>query len=123
MTNIEVEGIEQVLTEIQKLEGKGKKIENRALKEAGKVVEEAIKSETPERTGTLKKSISTSGVKTKDGFKHVKIGPDKEGWYGIFVEFGTVNMRANPFVGRGYEKSKNQAMAKISEELRKGLGL
>src|SRR5690625_1369759 len=101
---MEVEGMENLLEEIQKLETKGKRIENKALREAGKVVEESIKSEAPVRTGNLKRSITTSNVKTKEGVKHVAVGPNKDGWYGIFPEFGTVNMTANPFMGRGYEK-------------------
>ena len=55
--------------------------------------------------------------------RHVEVGPGKEGYYGKFVEFGTVKMRANPFMARGYETSKERAVDKIAEELRKGLGL
>jgi HK97 gp10 family phage protein len=40
-----------------------------------------------------------------------------------FVEFGTVKMKANPFMARGYETSKNRAVEKVADELRKGLGL
>jgi HK97 gp10 family phage protein len=123
VANLELEGVENLITEVEKLGAKGSRIENKALREAGEVVKEAIKQEAPERTGTLKKSIETSKVKTKDGIKHVEVGPGKDGWYGKFVEFGTVKMKAQPFMAPGYEKSKDKAMEKIAEELRKGLGL
>ena len=123
MAELEIEGIDNLIAEVEKLGVKGNRIENKALREVGEVVKEAIKQEAPQRTGTLKKSIETSGVKTKDGVKHVEVGPDKEGWYGKFVEFGTVKMKANPFMARGYENSKDRAVDKIAEELRKGLGL
>ena len=123
MAKMEIEGIEELLDKLQRLGEQSKRIENKALREAGSVVEEAIKNETPVRSGTLKKSIKTSGVKTKDGMKHVEVGPGNDAFYSRFVEFGTVKLKANPFMGRGYEKSKNEAMNKISEEIRKGLGL
>ncbi len=123
MADLKLEGIEDLIAEVEKLGAKGSRIENQALREAGEIVRQAIKQEAPQRTGTLKKSIETSGVKTKDGVKHVEVGPDKEGWYGKFVEFGTVKMKANPFMARGYENSKDRAVDKIAEELRKGLGL
>ncbi|QNO13332.1 HK97 gp10 family phage protein [Alkalicella caledoniensis] len=123
MAKMELEGVEELLSELQKLGDQSKRVENKALREAGSVVEDAIKNEAPVRSGTLKKSIKTSGVKTKDGMKHVEVGPGNDGFYGKFIEFGTVHIKANPFMGRGYEKSKNEAMNKISEEIRKGLGL
>jgi HK97 gp10 family phage protein len=123
VADLKLEGIEDLIAEVEKLGAKGSRIENQALREAGEIVRQAIKQEAPQRTGTLKKSIETSGVKTKDGVKHVEVGPDKEGWYGKFVEFGTVKMKANPFMARGYENSKDRAVDKIAEELRKGLGL
>lgn len=121
--SLELMGIEDLITEVEKLGKQGARIENKALREAGDVVKEAIQNETPVRTGTLKNSITVSRVKTKDGMKQVEVGPDDEGWYGKFVEFGTVKIRANPFMGRGYETSKEKAMDTIAENLRKGLGL
>jgi HK97 gp10 family phage protein len=121
--DLELLGIEGLIAEVEKLGKQGARIENKALREAGGVVKEAIQNETPVDTGTLKKSIDVSRVKTKDGMKQVEVGPDNEGWYGKFVEFGTVKIRANPFMGRGYESSKNKAMDTIKENLRKGLGL
>lgn len=120
---MELMGIEELITEVEKLGQKGSRIENKALREAGDAVKEAIRNETPVRTGTLKRSISVSRVKTKDGMKQVEVGPGKDGFYSKFVEFGTVKMRANPFMGRGYETSKDKALDTIKEKLRKGLDL
>jgi HK97 gp10 family phage protein len=123
VANLELDGIENLITEVEKLGAKGSRIENKALREAGEVMKEAIKQEAPRKTGTLKKSIEVSRVKTKDGAKYVEVGPGKEGWYGKFLEFGTIKMKAKPFMAPGYEKSKEKAMEKIEDELIKGLGL
>lgn len=123
MANMKVEGMESLLSEIEKLGQKGSRIENKALREAGDVVKEAIVKEVPVRTGKLRESITVSRVKTKDGVKRVEVGPDKDGYYGKFVEFGTVKMKANPFMARGYETSKDSAMETIEKNLKEGLGL
>lgn len=123
MADMKLEGMENLLAEIEKLGQKGSRIENKALREAGDVVKESIKKEVPVRTGKLKQSITASRVKTKDGVKRVEVGPDKDGYYGKFVEFGTVKMKANPFMSRGYETSKEEAMEAIEKNLKEGLGL
>lgn len=123
VAKLEVDGLENLIAEVEKLGTTGNRIENKALREAGEVVRAAIEKEAPKSTGVLKESIKASGVRTKEGLKHVAVGPDAKGWYGKFVEFGTVKMKANPFMARGYETSKEEAVEKIAEELRKGLRL
>ena len=85
--NLELLGIEDLITEVEKLGKQGARIENKALREAGEVVKEAIQNETPVDTGTLKRSITVSRVKTKDGLKQVEVRPDDEGWYGRICRF------------------------------------
>lgn len=123
MADMKVEGMDNLLAEIEKLGSKGNRIENKALREAGNVVKTSIQNETPTRTGKLKESIEVSRVKTKGGIKQVEVGPGPDGYYGKFVEFGTVKMKADPFMSRGYEISKEKAESKIDEEIKKGLGL
>ena len=120
---IELDGVESVVRELEELGTAGKRIENAALTKAGETVKTSIQSETPSRTGTLKGSIAVSKVKTKEGTRYVEVGPTKKGWYGKFLEFGTKKMKANPFMTRGYEKSKKSAVDIIKSELKNGLGL
>lgn len=123
MAKFEVDGMENLLNEIEKLGQKGSRIENTALKEAGNIVKESIIKEVPVRTGKLKENIAVSNVKSKDGVKKVEVGPGKDEYYAAFLEFGTTNMNANPFISRGYENSKEEAEKVIVEEIKKGLGL
>ena len=123
MAKLEVDGMENLLNELDKLGQKGSRIENTALKEAGNIVKESIVKEVPVRTGKLKENITVSNVKSKDGVKKVEVGPGKDEYYAAFLEFGTTNMDANPFISRGYENSKEEAEKVIVEEIKKGLGL
>ena len=123
MATIEISGMDDVMRNLEAMGQRGRRIENKALREAGKMVQEAIQKETPVDSGTLQRSIQVSNVKTKGGMKHVLVGPDKSGWYGSFVEFGTVKMRADPFMGRGYEQIKGNVITTILLEIRKGMAL
>lgn len=123
MADMKLEGMDELLAEVERLGKAGNRIENAALREAGDAVKTSIQNETPTRSGKLKASISVSRVKTKGGIKQVEVGPGPDGYYGKFLEFGTVKMRANPFMSRGYETSKAKAERIIEEEIRKGLGL
>ena len=123
MADMKLEGMDELLAEVERLGKAGNRIENKALREAGDAVKTSIQNETPTRSGKLKASISVSRVKTKGGIKQVEVGPGPDGYYGKFLEFGTVKMRANPFMSRGYETSKGEAERIIEEEIRKGLGL
>jgi HK97 gp10 family phage protein len=123
VAKLEVDGMENLLNELDKLGQKGSRIENTALKEAGNIVKESIIKEVPVRTGKLKENITVSNVKSKDGVKKVEVGPGKDEYYAAFLEFGTTNMNANPFISRGYENSKEEAEKVIVEEIKKGLGL
>ncbi len=123
MAELELEGLSDLVAAVEKLGLQGGRIENKALRAAGELVRAAIAGEAPQRSGTLKGSIKASGVRIRGGMKQVAVGPDEKGWYGKFVEFGTVKRKANPFMARGYESSKEKAVEQIKEELRKGLGL
>lgn len=123
LADMKLEGMDELLAEVERLGKAGNRIENKALREAGDAVKQSIQNQTPTRSGRLKGSIEVSRVKTKGGIKQVEVGPGPDGYYGKFLEFGTVKMRANPFVSRGYETSKGEAERIIEEEIRKGLGL
>lgn len=123
MANLEVEGIENLLNEIDKMGKVGEKIKKVALVKAGEKIKDAIISEAPHRTGNLKKNIKVSKVKSKDGVDYVEVYPGKDAFYAPFLEFGTTKMKADSFMSRGYETSKEDAERTIEEEIKKELGL
>lgn len=87
---------------------------------AGEIQKKA-KAKVPKRTGNLKKSIKTrrrrsqpdapvSEVYASTGKKQ-----KNDGFYWRFVEHGTQNMRAQPFIG----PSRNEVLANMDYILRK----
>lgn len=123
MANLEVEGMVNLLSELERLCEAGERLEKIALVKAGEKVKEAIIKEAPQRSGDLKQGIKISKVKQVDGGSFIEVYPSKNVFYAAFLEFGTTKMKSNPFMSRGYETSKEDAERAIEEEIRKGLGL
>ena len=125
MAEIKLEGMNELLDQLEKLGRKGARIENDALKKAGEIVKESIEDKAPERegSGNLKRSIEVSKIKIKEGQKIVEVGPNDDGFYGKFLEFGTTKMAAQPFMGPGFEAVKDEAVEAIKDTIREGLGL
>ena len=67
MAYLKLEGIEDLITEVEKLGAKGNRIENKALREAGAIVKEAIKQEAPIEPAPYKKVSPPLGSKPRMG--------------------------------------------------------
>lgn len=126
-TSVEVtlEGADELIAGLYKLgERIAKAAESRALKEGGEILRQEMYGRAPEgKTGKLKESITVSRVKSKDdGVRYVEVGPSKEtAWRAKFIEYGTVKMRAKPFMAPAVEAKQKEVYAKIAEVLRNEL--
>lgn len=123
MADVRIDGLDDMLKELERLGKEGEKIEKVALVKAGERIKDAIIREAPHRTGTLKAGIKISGLKRKDGATFIEVYPSENPHVASFLEFGTTKMAANPFMSRGYESTKDEAEELIIEEIKKGLGL
>src|SRR5690606_19212782 len=111
-------------------------IENRALNKAGNVTKDAILNEanfSKRSRGVFKGNIRLR--RPKDGEVLIHSGG---AYHAHLIEFGRSGGSAitkkgrrvkwgptapNPVFGRGYEKSRNEAMQTMISEIQKGLGL
>lgn len=122
---IKLEGMDELLSQINKLGSKAEQTKNKALEEAGDFLKERIKANVPVRTGNLQKNIVRSEV--KDG--KVEVGASPDGFYGYFLEFGFYNKRvkrripARPFVGPAFESNKQAIRDKMASVIKRELGL
>jgi len=53
----------------------------------------------------------------------VRIGPDKDHWYGRFSETGTVKMAAHPFLRPALDTKADEALQKFKAAMRRELGV
>lgn len=82
-----------------------------AMMEGGKIIETACKEYCPVDTGLLRSSIQTEAA----GSREVDIAPHTD--YAAYVEFGTYKMGAQPYMGPGFESSRDAALQHIKDKL------
>jgi len=142
----------QVQNALEKLPGVlQEKVVVGATRAAAKVVADEAKARVPEDTGLLKKSIGVAKAKKKDtpdgvvrfyvvpkskltilekhmvGETEFKIKGKGRAFHAHFVEFGTVNMPAQPFLRPAMEATKdetvkafqNYAIKRVDKEVKK----
>lgn len=79
-------------------------IAQEAVMEAALFIEEAAKLACPVDTGNLRRSINTSMPTVTPSGASTSVGTNV--YYAPFVEFGTRNMQAQPFMGPALEKAR-----------------
>ena len=127
MAKIELEGVQELLDNLQQLGRKASRIENQALTKAAEPILADAVQNAPEKTGRGKRGLTISRPRKQGEEKYVLVGIDRgdisEIFYMKFHEFGTSKMKARPFLGPAYEKHKQNAVEIIRNELRRELGL
>lgn len=139
---LEVDGMSQIQKRIIELGKKGKRIENKALREGAEIVrakvsEQAPRSDKPRkptegtqswRTGEhAVDHITASRVKMVNGSKVIEVGisrgDNSHYFYLKFHEYGTVKMPPRPFMRRSLRMSRDNARAIMRNVYKKELGL
>lgn len=103
-----------------------------AVRAGAAVIRNEAKARVPKRTGNLKKSIIVMKRKSEGyGVIRYSVTPSKKGkhsgWYAHFIEFGTVNQSAKPFLrpaldakqGEALQASQDYITKRIPEEVLK----
>lgn len=121
-----VEGMDALLKELYKLGEDADKITQEALKVGGDVIQDEAKRIVRKRSGETERSIKVSRLKAdrQTGEKYVQIGPTGNRKHiGYFLEHGTSNMPAYPFMTPAYLNKKQEVHTKISLVIKEGLNL
>ena len=125
--NLEFEGMEDLLRNIEKLGDKGKQIEEKALNEGADHLVQKFKASNDfkDETGILRKSIGKSSVKNG----HIEAGVGPEGFYGLFLEIGFYNKRVKrqipprPWMGPAFESSSPDVQRIMAGAVKRELGI
>ena len=139
--NIEIDGLGDVLGKLAEMGGKLDSAVSKGVSLGGKVIQAYCKAECPVDTGELQNSIieETSGG---GGSYTSEVGPTAP--HGIYVEMGTGiyaggrqtpwtymggdgkfyptrGQPPQPYMEPGFEEGKEEAVQKLTEEVRKAL--
>ena len=124
---LELQGLDELLNQLQQISDKAGRVENKALKAGAQPIADEMKSLV--RVSSIdhqhiRDDIQISGIKSKSGIKYVEIGPGKEtNWRAKFLEWGTSKMPAKPFVQISYEHKKNDVLEIMKQTIAEALEL
>ncbi len=124
MAEISLDGLEELVEEVQKLGAKAGRVENAALRAGGEVIKNGMSKRAPRSKMSkphLADGIEVSNVKKKGSEKYIEIGPGKSFFYGSFVELGTSKMGAQPFMEPTMAEDGDKATEAMIWQLRKVL--
>ncbi|MPM61779.1 hypothetical protein SDC9_108639 [bioreactor metagenome] len=128
MTNIELEGMAELIDKVNKLGARGEVIKKKALDKAGELVKSSMERRAPRSEETKKHmadNIEVSEIEKKNGVDFIKIGPNKgdnsEFFYSKFTEWGTSKIPAQHWAENSLLENKREINQTIKEELQRGL--
>ncbi len=120
---IEVEGAKELrktLTDLMPKEARN--ISRRAVVAVAKQVRDTARDNAPEAGGTLRKAIRSARTKARgdqaNAAVHVTTGNEArhDAFYWFFVEFGTKNMSARPFIQPTLQEWRPKAPIAFGDE-------
>ena len=120
---IHLHGAEQLLASLRSFEPKlAKKVLRNAMREAARPILEEAKRLVPVDTGELRDSLVIRAAKrVRKGSVGVVVQTERgffkgDTYYGAFVEFGTKNMAARPYLRPAFDSRKEEA-AMVAQQL------
>lgn len=125
MAEITLEGLDELVKNLQQIGEKTYKAENEALRAGAEIVQVEAASKAP-RSKQIKPhladNIVISKTKTGEGGKYVEVGPTKGDispfFYGKFLEWGTSKMPARPFMFPALIQSRDRSIAAMAEVIK-----
>lgn len=132
--NFEFDGLDELISEVERIEGLSDDLKDKALIEGGDFLRDKIKGEVyshglTRRSGEAQESITRTDPKNNELFVGTKGGAKQPGFYLYMHEFGFWNVRAQrfiapkPLVSIVYENSKDGIMNKYADVFREGFGM
>jgi HK97 gp10 family phage protein len=123
---LELKGIEEYLSNIQKAGGNVDEVVTQALKESAKPIHDDIQKWAVKHklTGSTEEGVAMSEVKQDGNTFSVDIGLDSNksaySWHGVFVEYGTPTQPADPGLRTAFDNNKSKIKKIQRDVLAKG---
>lgn len=119
-------GMKELMKHLKTLGEKGERITNEALEVGSKILRDEIEKE-----------VRTKGLISKYNKKHlvdyiiiskivdgvIDVGPAKDFFYAMFLEFGTKKQPATPFIEPAFLRVKDKVEREMKKVIRRELGL
>lgn len=139
--NLDFSGLDEIARDLETLSrAENNKVLRDATRAGAEVLREEVIQRAPERSGKLKKNVVvltqksrrrgeiSSGVhirgrnmRTGNSDNSMKASDPKNAFYWRFVELGTVNMPAHPFVRPAFDTRQEQAAQAAMERMNRAI--
>lgn len=139
--NLDFSGLDEIARDLETLSrAENNKVLRDATRAGAEVLREEVIQRAPERTGKMKKNVViltqkarrrgeiSSGVhirgvnpRTGNSDNTMKANNPRNAFYWRFVELGTVNMPAHPFVRPAFDTSQEQAAQVAMERMNRAI--
>lgn len=131
---LEFEGIDELIREIDRIDGLTDDMKDKALVSGGNILLDRMKAEVYANglhrlSGEGQESLIRTEPKDGELFVGTQGGKKQPGFYLYMHEFGFYNVRAKrfisprPFASIAFENSKNEILNAYVDEFRKGMGM
>ena len=129
-TGIKLQGFKEMERLLDKLPGRlDRRVIRGALTKTAKPLVKAVKAKVPVFTGNLKKSIGAFSLKHGKGRNRstvaIAVGARTsgkfKGYHAHLVEFGTVKMKARPFLRPAFDRHKGRWFRAVGREIWNGI--
>lgn len=125
-SSVELQGVDQMLESIRnKLSSGVIKVENEGLRAAGEILADAQRDKVAVSTIEhlhIRDDIRVSNVRRGEGLRFVYVGPGpKTAWRARFLEDGTQNMPAQPFIYPAAQEKKAIIAQLLASYYRRGM--
>lgn len=131
--NLEFDGLDELIKEVDRIDGITQELKDQALIEGGEVLLKAMQNEVytnlNRRSGEAIASLIRTEPKKNEVFVGTQGGKQQMGYYLYMHEFGYYNVKAKRFMpplgfaSRAYELSLNKILDAYVEVFRKGLDM
>lgn len=110
---------------LENMENLSEEIRNSAKTEAimaaAEIVKEDASRRAPVDTGDLKDSIIVEIVKNNELVTEAKVGPNRKAFYSMFVEYGTRNIQAKPYLRPAFDENEDKINEAITQKLQEAI--
>lgn len=119
---VKMTGFNDLKRALEKKGDKAKDVLEDVVLAGAEVIRDEMSQRAPRRTGELAEKIITETLEKTNTKAEAGIGPDESvAWRARFLEFGTKNMEAEPFVFPAFEAKKDEAEREMANRLRREL--
>jgi len=112
--NIRTKGTRGVLAKLATVDdGLQREVLETAVRVGSQIVEGDARRRAPRDTGRLQRAIKSETVEVSPGRALARVYVGREAFYARFVEFGTRNMPAKPFLRPALRENRGRVMSAV----------